>query len=60
MFIVDYRHDFIQKVQERSWCTVDGVTVPLCLWDTFGYHDKDRQFAYGRYEICQHVLYVFY
>ena len=40
------------QVLERSWCTVDGVTVSLRIWDTFGYHDKDRRFAYGRYMKC--------
>ncbi|XP_046365118.1 rho-related BTB domain-containing protein 1-like [Haliotis rufescens] len=39
-----YRHD--REVLERSWCEVDGVRVSLRLWDTFGYHDKDRGFAY--------------
>lgn len=28
---------------------VDGVNVSLRLWDTFGDHEKDRRFAYGRY-----------
>ena len=28
---------------------VDGVNVSLRLWDTFGYHDKDRRFAYKGY-----------
>lgn len=36
------------KVLERSWEVVDGVNVSLRLWDTFGDHDKDRRFAYGR------------
>ena len=34
------------QVLEQSWCEVDGVRVSLRLWDTFGYHDKDRRFAY--------------
>lgn len=36
------------QVLERSWEVVDGVNVSLRLWDTFGDHDKDRRFAYGR------------
>nr|KAG5692538.1 hypothetical protein BaRGS_009488 [Batillaria attramentaria] len=39
-----YQRDI--EVLERSWCEVDGVRVSLRLWDTFGYHDKDRRFAY--------------
>ncbi|XP_041371093.1 rho-related BTB domain-containing protein 1-like [Gigantopelta aegis] len=39
-----YRYD--KEVLDRSWCEVDGVRVSLRLWDTFGYHDKDRRFAY--------------
>ena len=35
---------------DRSWCDIDGLNVSLRLWDTFGYHDKDRRFAYGRYD----------
>lgn len=38
-----------KEVLERSWEVVDGVNVSLRLWDTFGDHDKDRRFAYGRY-----------
>lgn len=40
---------FDQQVLERSWEVVDGVNVSLRLWDTFGDHDKDRRFAYGRW-----------
>ena len=36
------------QVLERSCEVIDGVNVSLRLWDTFGYHDKDRRFAYGR------------
>jgi hypothetical protein len=36
------------QVLERSWEMVDGVNVSLRLWDTFGDHEKDRRFAYGR------------
>lgn len=39
-----------KEVLERSWEVVDGVNVSLRLWDTFGDHDKDRRFAYGRYD----------
>lgn len=39
-----YQRDI--EVLERSWCEVDGVRVSLRLWDTFGYHDKDRRFAF--------------
>lgn len=35
---------------ERSWEVVDGVNVSLRLWDTFGDHEKDRRFAYGRWK----------
>lgn len=44
-----YRTD--REVLERSWIEVDGACVSLRLWDTFGYHDKDRHFAYGRADI---------
>jgi len=27
---------------------VDNVSVSLRLWDTFGDHNKDRRFAFGR------------
>lgn len=37
------------QVLERSWEVVDGVNVSLRLWDTFGDHEKDRRFAYGRF-----------
>ncbi|XP_037939980.1 rho-related BTB domain-containing protein 1 isoform X2 [Teleopsis dalmanni] len=40
-----------KDVLERSWEVVDGVNVSLRLWDTFGDHDKDRRFAYGRSDI---------
>lgn len=36
------------QVLERSWEIVDNVNVSLRLWDTFGDHEKDRRFAYGR------------
>lgn len=39
-----YQRDL--EILERSWCEVDGVQVSLRLWDTFGYHDKDRRFAF--------------
>lgn len=39
----------ICQVLERSWEVVDNVNVSLRLWDTFGDHEKDRRFAYGRY-----------
>lgn len=38
-----------KDVLERSWEIVDSVNVSLRLWDTFGDHEKDRRFAYGRY-----------
>lgn len=38
----------LNQVLERSCEVVDGVNVSLRLWDTFGDHDKDRRFAYGR------------
>ncbi|XP_071506571.1 rho-related BTB domain-containing protein 1-like [Diadema antillarum] len=40
-----------QEVLENSWETIDGVNVSLRLWDTFGDHEKDRQFAYGRADV---------
>ncbi|CAN7990351.1 unnamed protein product, partial [Ixodes hexagonus] len=39
------------QVLERSWEVVDSVSVSLRLWDTFGDHDKDRRFAYGRSDV---------
>ncbi|ESO95033.1 hypothetical protein LOTGIDRAFT_117662 [Lottia gigantea] len=39
-----YQNDL--EVLDRSWCDVDGVRVSLRLWDTFGYHDKQREFSY--------------
>ncbi|CAG0879065.1 unnamed protein product [Darwinula stevensoni] len=40
-----------KEVLERSREIVDGVNVTLRLWDTFGDHDKDRRFAYGRSDV---------
>ncbi|KAK2710211.1 hypothetical protein QYM36_013771 [Artemia franciscana] len=40
-----------KEVLERSWEEVDGVNVSLRLWDTFGDHDKDRRFSYGRSDV---------
>ncbi|XP_033633370.1 rho-related BTB domain-containing protein 2-like [Asterias rubens] len=40
-----------QEVLENSWEVVDGVSVTLRLWDTFGDHEKDRRFAYGRADV---------
>lgn len=37
-----------KDVLERSWEIVDSVNVSLRLWDTFGDHEKDRRFAYGK------------
>lgn len=39
-----YRND--RDILEKSIVEVDGVNISLRLWDTFGYHDKDRRFAY--------------
>lgn len=39
------------QAQKNSWCVVDGATVSLRLWDTFGDHNKDRRFAYGRADV---------
>lgn len=41
----------LSQVLERSWEIVDNVNVSLRLWDTFGDHDKDRRFAYGRSDV---------
>ncbi|XP_026475203.1 rho-related BTB domain-containing protein 2 isoform X2 [Ctenocephalides felis] len=40
-----------KDVLERSWEIVDSVNVSLRLWDTFGDHEKDRRFAYGRSDV---------
>lgn len=40
-----------QEVLEKSCEVVDGVSVTLRLWDTFGDHEKDRCFAYGRADV---------
>ncbi|KAL1424159.1 hypothetical protein MTO96_003654 [Rhipicephalus appendiculatus] len=40
-----------KEVLERSLEVVDSVNVSLRLWDTFGDHDKDRRFAYGRSDV---------
>lgn len=40
-----------KEVLERSCEVVDGVNVSLRLWDTFGDHEKDRRFAYGRSDV---------
>ncbi|XP_026672539.1 rho-related BTB domain-containing protein 2 isoform X2 [Ceratina calcarata] len=42
---------FARQVLERSWEVVDNVNVSLRLWDTFGDHEKDRRFAYGRSDV---------
>lgn len=39
-----YRHD--PEILKQSVVAIDGGYVALRLWDTFGYHDKDRGFAY--------------
>ncbi|XP_033757206.1 rho-related BTB domain-containing protein 1-like [Pecten maximus] len=49
-----YRND--KEILDRSWCHVDDCRVSLRLWDTFGYHDKDRGFAYKGADV---VLLVF-
>lgn len=41
----------VSQVLERSWEVVDNVNVSLRLWDTFGDHEKDRRFAYGRSDV---------
>ena len=45
-----------KDVLERSWEIVDSVNVSLRLWDTFGDHEKDRRFAYGRYVVWEKQL----
>ncbi|KAK6186195.1 hypothetical protein SNE40_008281 [Patella caerulea] len=45
VWAIDHYHND-EEVMERSWCDVDGVRVSLRLWDTFGYHDKQREFSY--------------
>ncbi|XP_063594428.1 rho-related BTB domain-containing protein 1-like [Penaeus indicus] len=47
VFAID-QYRIYKEVLERSCVVVDGVNVSLRLWDTFGDHDKDRRFAYGR------------
>ncbi|CAL1530915.1 unnamed protein product [Lymnaea stagnalis] len=52
-----YQHD--KEILERSLCDVDGCQVSMRLWDTFGYHDKDRGFAYREADVivvCFSVL----
>ncbi|CAH1785062.1 unnamed protein product [Owenia fusiformis] len=44
-----YRQD--KEVLDKSCCVIDGANVTLRLWDTFGYHGKDRRFAYGRADV---------
>ncbi|KAK3595318.1 hypothetical protein CHS0354_004470 [Potamilus streckersoni] len=34
------------EILRTSVVNVDGVHVSLRIWDTFGYHDKNRKFAY--------------
>ena len=34
------------QILQKSIVEVDGTNISLRLWDTFGYHDKDRGFAY--------------
>ncbi|KAL3863635.1 hypothetical protein ACJMK2_005385 [Sinanodonta woodiana] len=34
------------EILKTSVVNVDGVYVSLRIWDTFGYHDKNRKFAY--------------
>lgn len=48
MKIENHDFQFAKQVLERSWEVVDNVNVSLRLWDTFGDHEKDRRFAYGR------------
>ncbi|KAH9518482.1 Rho- BTB domain-containing protein 1 [Bulinus truncatus] len=52
-----YQHD--KEILERSLCDIDGCPVSLRIWDTFGYHDKDRAFAYREADViilCFSVL----
>ncbi|KAH3855821.1 rho-related BTB domain-containing protein 2-like [Dreissena polymorpha] len=44
-----WAHDHYRKdanILNGSMVQIDGGYVALRLWDTFGYHDKDRSFAY--------------
>ncbi|KAK3878684.1 hypothetical protein Pcinc_016692 [Petrolisthes cinctipes] len=50
VFAID-QYRIYKEVLERSCVVVDGVNVSLRLWDTFGDHDKDRRFAYGRSDV---------
>ncbi|CAL4077252.1 unnamed protein product [Meganyctiphanes norvegica] len=50
VFAID-QYRIYKEVLERSCVLVDGVNVSLRLWDTFGDHDKDRRFAYGRSDV---------
>ncbi|OQV11532.1 Rho-related BTB domain-containing protein 2 [Hypsibius exemplaris] len=50
VFAIDQYHQH-QEVLENSWEIVDDVSVTLRLWDTFGTHDKDRKFAFGRSDV---------
>lgn len=40
-----------KDVLERSCDVVDGVNVSIRLWDTFGDHEKNRRFAYGKSDV---------
>ena len=55
-----YKTLITYQVLERSWEVVDGVNVSLRLWDTFGDHEKDRRFAYGRYNVILLSLFIPY
>ncbi|KAI8792887.1 rho-related BTB domain-containing protein 1 [Biomphalaria glabrata] len=52
-----YQHD--KEILERSLCNIDSCQVSLRIWDTFGYHEQDRSFAYREADViilCFSVL----
>ncbi|XP_039274269.2 rho-related BTB domain-containing protein 1-like [Styela clava] len=44
-----YRND--NDVLDKARDCIDGVNVSLRLWDTFGDHNKNRKFSYGRADV---------
>lgn len=44
-----YRNDIV--VLDKARDCIDGVSVSLRLWDTFGDHNKNRKFSYGRADV---------
>ncbi|XP_075263180.1 rho-related BTB domain-containing protein 1-like isoform X2 [Convolutriloba macropyga] len=47
--IDQYKHR--KDVQELAQCCIDGAHVSVRIWDTFGDHSKDRNFAYQNADV---------